>query len=420
MGKVYSTIKGLKVKKLIIKVFIVVVLNNWVVPLFAQEFAPLSGFAIEVSLANTDLKRLPIYRNSISSLKVVGDYIIGGTSANEGLSPYIFVASLSERKVISIQDLNNIVSGQQNIQSGFCQGKNHVLFAGTIANNNNNASREGGHLIQVIVDAKGTIDIKDLGIPIPGEGVHSLIGNTLGTMLYGISYPSGLFFTYDIKTGQTRIFKDIVPSKKDIDILNEYILKPRDYLCHALIQDDEGLVYGSLPINKLFYFNPKDESFHILENSLPTVWGRRMLGQVDSWAKSKDGKLYGGNAGDGQLFVIDPSTKKVRNLGKPIMLNRLKGLTFGRDGKLYGVAGAPLGYTHLFSYDYENGFHDFGNPQFSMVAPGIEQGIGWRGFNISTIASSEDGKYVVMGEDESLSQLLIFEIAENYEQRVGK
>src|SRR6266542_1162451 len=413
MKETFIKIEDLIIRKLLLKVFIVVILNSWITPLFAQYFYPLNGFAIEVSLENTDLKRLPIYRNSISSLQVVGDFIIGGTSANEGLSPYIFVASLSERKVISIQDLNNIVSGQQSIQSGFCRGKNHILFAGTIINNSNitNASSAGGHLIQVKIGTKGTIDIKDLGIPISGEGVYSLICNTPGTMLYGISYPSGLFFAYNIKTGKTRIFKDIAPSKKDIDTLEQYILKPLDYLCRSLIQDDEGLIYGSQPINKLFYFNPKDESFHILKNSLPTVWGLMMLGRVDSWAKSKDGKLYGGNAGDGQLFVIDPSTKKVRNLGKPIMMNGLRGLTFGRDGKLYGVAGAPPGYVHLFSYDHENGFYDFGNPEFEMAAaPGIEQGINWRGFNISTIASSEDGKYVVMGEDEALSQLLIYTV----------
>lgn len=399
---------NLIMRKLLLEVFIVVVLHCWGTPLFAQIFTSLNGFAIEVSLENTELKRLPIYRNSISSLKVIGDYIISGTSANEGLSPYIFVASLSKRKVISIQDLNNIISGQQSIQSGFCVGKNHILFAGTIANNNN-ASGAGGHLIQVKIDTKGSIDIKDLGIPISGEGVYSLISNTPGTMLYGISYPSGLFFAYNITTGKTRIFKGIVPSKKDIATLQEqYILKPRDYLCRTLIQDDKGLIYGSQPINKLFYFNPKDETFHILNNSLPTVWGRRMLGRVDSWAKSKDGKLYGGNGGDGQLFVIDPSTKKVKNLGKPIMMNGLRGLAFGKDGKLYGVAGVPPGYTHLFNYSSENGFYDFGNPEFVMVAPGIEQGVGWRGFNINTITSSEDGKYIVMGEDEALSQLLIF------------
>jgi hypothetical protein len=45
-----------------------------------------------------------------------------------------------------------------------------------------------------------------------------------------------------------------------------------------------------------------------------------------------------------------------------------------------------------------------------MVAPGIEQGIAWRGFQVATLTASEDGKYMVMGEDESLSQLMVFPI----------
>src|SRR5207253_1972851 len=134
---------------------------------------------------------------------------------------------------------------------------------------------------------------------------------------------------------------------------------------------------------------------------LPEVWGRRTLGQVESWARSKHGKLYGGNAGDGQLFEIDPVNKKVKNLGKPIMMPRLRGLAFAGDGKLYGIAGASPGYAHLFSYAPGNeGFSDYGNPQFTMKAPGIEQGIDWRGFQLGTITSSPDGKYIVMGEDE--------------------
>ncbi|MCK5468800.1 MAG: hypothetical protein KAI99_09825, partial [Cyclobacteriaceae bacterium] len=156
------------------------------------------------------------------------------------------------------------------------------------------------------------------------------------------------------------------------------------------------------------YFNPKNEHFHYLDDSIPEVWGRKTMGSVESWTKSKNGILYGGNSGDGQLFELDPKTKRVKNLGKPIMMNRLRGLTTAKDGKIYGIAGAPPGYAHLFSYDENVGYVDMGNPEFEMKAEGIEQGIKWRGFQLRTIVSSEDGKYIIMGEDESLSQLLVF------------
>jgi hypothetical protein len=233
-----------------------------------------------------------------------------------------------------------------------------------------------------------------------------------------VSYPSGLFFRYIVATKEIKTYGDIAATDQQIDTLKEYDRKPFNYLCRSLIQVD-GLIFGSCPINRIFYFDLKNDSFHILRD-IPEVWGRRTLGQVESWTKSINGKIYGGNAGDGQLFEIDPVTKNLRNLGKPIGMNRLRGLCFGKDGRLYGIAGGWPGYSHLFSYTDQEGFIDLGNPQFTMAAPGIEQGILWRGFQMGAIASSEDGKYIVMGEDESLSQLLIFAIADNYEQRIGK
>ncbi|MCW3117627.1 MAG: hypothetical protein JWM28_1709 [Chitinophagaceae bacterium] len=372
-------------------------------------FSPKDAFAIEVSLDNTSLKRLPVYRNSISSLIVSGDYILGGTSADKGLSPYLFTASLSRRDMASIVDLEKIIPGQKTVQTGFCLANKNQFFAGTIGN----GESADGHLMELQLKNDGGIDVKDLGVPVPHEGIFSLLINRAKTKMYGITFPSGKFFSYDLKTKVTDVFDDVAPAKKDIGKFNEFSLKPENYLCKALIEDSKGLIYGSAPVNKLFYFDPASKKFNEFAE-LPDVWGRTVMGQVETWAKSNDGKLYGGNAGDGQLFIVDPVTKKVKNLGKPIMMNRLRGLAFGNDGKLYGIAGALPGYAHLFSYDpKQEGFKDLGNPSFTMKSPGIEQGIDWRGFQLGTIASSEDGKYIVMGEDESLSQLLIFPVSKN-------
>jgi hypothetical protein len=398
------------------KILFAALLQACVIQVSAQYtfFEPKEAFAIEVSLDNSLLKRLPIYRNSISSLVISGDHIIAGTTANEGLTPFIFTASLAKRELVSFLDVNETTPGQRSIRTGFSRGKNNGLYAGTIANKNEKGENQDGHLIEVGVGADGANSIKDLGAPIPGEGIFSLTADSKGTILYGITYPTGIFFTYNIATKAVKTFKDIVPSTQDLHRLSEYVLNPEDWLCKALIEGPQGQIFGSLPINKLFSFDPASQRFHIFEDHLPEVWGRRTLGQVESWAKSKDGKLYGGNAGDGQLFEINPVNKKVKNLGKPIMMPRLRGLAFARDGKLYGIAGSLPGYAHLFSYNpNKEGFSDYGNPQFTMKAPGIEQGIDWRGFQLGTIASSPDGKYIVMGEDESLSHLLVFAVDAN-------
>lgn len=376
-------------------------------------FKPKGAYAIEVSLDNTKMTRMPIYRNAISSLAVVGDFIIGGTNAREGLSPFLFEASLSRRELKSYRDLSEVVPGQKSIATGFHKGAQNKLYAGTIPNGLQQ-SKADGHIIEVQVGPAGITKVVDLGVPVPGEGVHALAINKTTGMLYGISYPTGIFFTFDPRTKKTKTYDNLVPTPKVLNKLQgEFGLKPDDYICKALVVDNSGNVYGSLPINQLFYFDPKTEKFNILKDSLPEVWGRNVLGQVESWTKSKDGKLYGGNAGDGQLFMIDPATKRVKNLGKPVMVNRLRGLAFGQDGNLYGIAGALPGYSHLFRYNNKEGYKDYGNPEFTMIAPGIEQGIAWRGFQLGTITSSDDGKYIVMGEDESLSQLLVFPANQN-------
>lgn len=401
-------------KSTLIKIIVCSILLIEALPGIAQYtyYKPMEGFGIEISLANTTLKRMPMYRNAIASLVIAGDNIIGGTTANEGLAPFVFVASMSKRELVELKDVNDVIKGQRSIQSGFFKGTNGMLYAGTLANKESNGKTGSGHLIQVTINASSAISITDLGVPINGEGIFALTGDNSAGKLYGITYPSGVFFSYDISKRIFKTYNNISPKEEKDTLTFEYHEKPEEYLSSALAVDDKGRVYGSKAINKIFSFNPADETFTLLSD-LPEVWGRRTLGRTEAWAKSKTGLLYGGNAGDGQLFELNPATQGVKNLGKPIMMNRLRGLCFGADGKLYGIAGALPGYAHLFSYDPAgNGFTDLGNPQFILKAPGIEQGIEWRGFQLQTITASEDGKYIVMGEDEALSQLLIFPVGD--------
>ena len=374
---------------------------------FAQFsfFEPEGSFAIEVSLENSSLTRLPIYRNSISSLVVAGDNIIGGTKADEGLSPFLFVASIHSKSLTSVIDLNTTIKNQKSIETGFCKSSNGIFYAGTMPNGNNS-----GHLFSFQMSVDGITSIHDLGSPVNNQGIFSLTLDNKTNTLYGITYPDGIFFSYRLNSKEVVRYNDIVPNAELLNKLqDEFGLKPQEYLCKSLITNN-GFVYGSTPVNRIFAFDSKTKKFELYKDSLPDVWGRNVLGQVECWLKGKDGKVYGGNAGDGQLFSLDVANKKVKNLGKPIMATRLRGLASDYKGRVYGIAGALPGYSHLFMYDSVSGFKDYGNPQFTMKAPGLEQGIAWRGFQLGTITASQDGKYIVMGEDESLSQLLVFPV----------
>ncbi|HXK58316.1 MAG TPA: hypothetical protein PLP42_00340 [Acidobacteriota bacterium] len=367
-------------------------------------FTPKGSYTVEVSLENSALRRLPMYRNAITSLEVVGDFAVGGTSSMPGLSPYVFAVSLSTRKLEFVQDLGELIPGQRAIQSGFGRGQKGVLFAGTMPDQ----AGGSGHLLQVRV-GKERLEVVDLGAPIKGEGVFALTASREREELYGIAHPSGRFFVHELRTSRTQVFDETVPSPKQLGFLSNYALSPSDFLARRLIVNREGTVFGSMPVNRLFRFDPISRRVDVISDELPEVWGRRPLGRVDAWAEGPDGLLYGGNAGDGQFFTLDPKTGRVTNLGKPIMMPRIKGLAFAADGTLYGVAGGEPGYTHLFRYNpADRGFVDLGNPRFTMTEPGIEQGIAWRGFQIGSVAANEDGRWIVLGEEEALSQLMVF------------
>lgn len=369
-------------------------------------FNPAGSFAVEASLENTDELRMPIYRNAMSSLIVSGDFVLGGTSAQNGLTPLLFTSSLSQRKLTAVKQLEDVVKGQLSIGTGFSAAKSgSVFYAGTMPQPGTGA---GGHIIEVQVNHQGQITVKDMGQPVTGEGIFSMTFNPAKGEFYGIVHPSGKFFTFNLKTGKSQIFDQTAPSEKDLETYHSFALEPEDYLGRALIIDQRGRIYGSKAINKLFCFDPANKSFSVLKDELPFVWGREAMGRIDSWVKMPDGTIYGSNAADGQLFRLDPDKQTIVNLGKPIMMPRIMAMTPGKNGMLYGVAGASPGYAHLFSYHPQKGFRDLGNPEFKMISPGLEQGINWRGYQIASMASSQSGNYIILGENEALSQLMVF------------
>ncbi|HEY1063210.1 MAG TPA: hypothetical protein VGE44_16055 [Daejeonella sp.] len=369
-------------------------------------FNPKGSFAVEASLENTDELRMPIYQNAMSSLTVSGDFILGGTTAQKGLSPLLFTSSLSQRKLIAVTQLDQVVKGQLSIQTGFSRAKSgNVFYAGTMPQPGTGL---GGHIIELQVNLQGQITVKDLGEPVAGEGIFAMTFNPEKNEFYGIVHPSGKFFTFNLKTGKKQIYDQTAPSQKDLDTYHSFALEPEDYLGRALVIDQQGRIYGSRAINKLFCFDPATQSFSVLKDELPFVWGREAMGRIDSWVKMPEGTIYGSNAADGQLFRLDPLKQTIVNLGKPIMMPRIMAMTPGKNGMLYGIAGASPGYAHLFSYHQQKGFRDLGNPEFKMISPGLEQGINWRGFQIASLATSQNGNYIIMGENEALSQLMVF------------
>jgi sugar lactone lactonase YvrE len=369
----------------------------------AGFFAPRGSFTVEVSLENSAELRLPARRSAITSLAVMGDFAVGGTTAEPGLDPFLFAVSLSRRRLERVLDLGTVVAGQRGVRTGFVRGGQGGLYAGTMPD------RAGsGHLIRVSL-GRDAIVAEDLGSPVAGEGIFALTSD--GSTLFGIAHPSGRFFAHRLRDGHVDVYDKTAPTPEQIATYRDFELKPEDYLCRRLVVDGKGRVFGSLPINRLFRFDPRAGSFEMLAQELPSVWDRRVLGRADAWAVAADGTLFGGSAGDGLLFKLDPDTGRITNLGSPAGVPRLTALAFAGDGALYGLAGLAPQYSHLFRFDPRSGgFEDYGTPQFPMVASGIPEDMYWRGLQLGTLAVSEDGRLVVMGDEELMSQLMVFPV----------
>jgi hypothetical protein len=370
-------------------------------------FNPPGSYAIEVSLENSPYLRLPLNRNAMTALHVAGDRVVGGTAAKAGRSPFLFLASLSERRLVHAFDVETAVPGQRAIAAGFGRAAGGALIAGTLPQPGAGAS---GHLLRVEI-AGGELRVRDLGMPVAGEGVFAVTVDAQRNHAYGLAHPSGRFFDFDLASGRSVIHAETAPDTVELKAYVEFALKPEQYLSRQLVLDRQGRVYGSQAAGKLFRFDPAAGRIEILAARIPAIWDRGRIASVDAWTLAPDGSLYGGNAADGQLFRFDAASGAIRNLGKPIGMPRMKGLGFAANGKLYGLAGGAPGHAHLFTYDpREQSFEDLGQPNFTLVGEGLVPGITWRGYQLSALAVSEDGRTIVLGDDEILSQLMVFPV----------
>lgn len=73
--------------------------------------------------------------------------------------------------------------------------------------------------------------------------------------------------------------------------------------------------------------------------------GRAASG-IDAWARTPDGRMFGGLREDGSIFTLDPESGASARLGKPAPEPRLSGLCAGADGTVYLAAG--LGTVTLY------------------------------------------------------------------------
>jgi len=279
-----------------------------------------------------------------------------------------------------------------------------VYIGGSIGVDNNGEGYHdyaGGHLLKYTpgpaeesrMRVEARCEIADLGIPVPGDGVYSLVYDG-DDAIYGLSYPRARFFRYSIVTARTTVLATVA----EHSVPGEKFEKDRN-IGRALAMQ-EGKVVGSGEDGRLFRYSPGDASVHKLA-AVPSVPGREPYDRVDAWCSGPNGLLYGGTS-DGYLFRLKPDGT-LENLGKPLNQYRIRGLVRTRSGKLYGAGGDDDEMARLFSYDPGSGVYEV----LGFIDVNRRPYYTWQAYVIDAMAIGKDGT-VYLGQSERRSLLYVY------------
>jgi hypothetical protein len=397
--------------------------QDWIVP----DLQHLQRLDLR-DLGYTLVNEIPSNSSAITSLLTAADgKIYGGTSGDEA---YLFVF---DPKINKVRHLGRI-KGQQAIHHSLVQDREGYLYFGTGLNpfapvqlskgelgdfvdrtlwkdiQNHFKDYPGGHLFRYSPKESDKevklpdmeCDVLDLGIPAANNSVYAMTISPEGKTIYGVTYPDGFFFTYDIAA---KVFKTV----GRIDSLKAYHGPERDWrsLPRALVCDDSGRVFTSGLGGNLFYFDPSAGKLVRTEMRVP---GDRYPGQsidyavVENFARACDGTIYGGSS-DGYLFAFCPDKMELRNLGKLRSNRRLRALTVGLDGRVYMMAGERTSTrpNQMFRYDPARACFD----NLGVLIVDRSPYYYWRGYQFDCMVTGADGT-LFLGESERQSHLFFY------------
>jgi len=367
---------------------------------------------------------IPYGQSAVTSLTVGPDgNIYGGTSADRpGKEAYLFRYAGGQVEILG--KLSPALPGQQKINHALLAGADGNLYGGTWTEApGKDQPQPSGHLFRYDIAAR---KVSDLGIVAEGEGIYVMTPGQDGKILYGVTEPSCLFFSYEIASGKIRVIGDIMATIKDYlnppketgegklvvtDVGEERgkgwersiggsAWRKRYFPPRAIICDREGNIWGSRDQGYFFKYDPRQDRLVNTEVQMPLMIGTEdaIITEisVDALARDSSGMIYGGTYSDGYLFKFNPANGEVICLGKPIRQQRIRALAVGADGMLYGVGGEDSGISKLFRYNPQNG---------DLRELGVIHERGWTIYRIDTLVSGPDG-VLYLGESSRISHLI--------------
>ncbi|MDD4190622.1 MAG: hypothetical protein PHI28_04790 [Mangrovibacterium sp.] len=245
--------------------------------------------------------------------------------------------------------------------------------------------------------------LEKLGIPVPQNAIYAMTINPEGDEIYGITYPDGHFFVYDIGNKK---FSDLgtIDEKVVFHGPERYWRSlPRDLVC-----DDSGRVFMSSTDGIIKYYCPDTKKLVKTDMKIPGdyyyIHFFEDYAVAEYFAKSSSGLIYGGTS-DGYLFSLNPDSMELINYGKVRASRRLRCLTIGSNGKVYFMAGERSASRPCQFYCFDpkaRGFEDLG-----LLIADRSPHYYWRGQQFDAMTTGKDGT-IYLGESERRSHLFMY------------
>ena len=330
-------------------------------------------------IAKTYNSGFSLAHDTYNGLSVASDgniyYVLSSQSIDTGAQVYVFhpttesiehLGDLTE--VCGEKGKKTIVQGKSHVN--FVESKGKLYFASHIGYYSiidgmekmgippeGYKSYPGGHLLSY--DMKNG-EFEDLAIITRKEGILTMNMDTARGLIYGLTWPTGYFFRFDINN---RTMTDIGPAtgKGEDGIGPDFRV-----ICRSLaVNPTDGTVYMTTSEGNILKCGPEDTSLSIVDgdNMRKDYFGLydpSSAGHMGyNWRQviyyPGDHKIYGVHGNSGYLFRFDPSESKIEVLDRITSLPSKRsgmfdqfsygylGFTLGPDGHtLYYLTGGPI------------------------------------------------------------------------------
>ena len=196
--------------------------------------------------------------------------------------------------------------------------------------------------------------ITKLGIPIPHTYIQSLAIDNDRDMLYGQCLAPEFIFSFNLKTGETKILGLLGSGYSG--------MAQGENIC----LDDKGCVWftwsltrawqslAGVDANRLCKYDPEQDKIIFFQTGLPYKDGRHGFAKPEAFFYFNDGSIYA-SADNGSLYRINTETAEAAYLFTPVAdrPSRLSSLVKAEDGVAYGVTGRG-GKCNILKVNYKD------------------------------------------------------------------